>query len=131
MFCLETFESQVCAVMEALVDAAVAELDRLLDQVSSGADAAAAQRRSAPAPGKTMRTEDREERRRLNKDIKAQFASLMKSCTEGVVQKISMLLRMSICEAEDGLPAEKVSRLNDQTKAGRVSRPIKQCQVLC
>uniref|UniRef100_A0A3Q3KVL5 C2H2-type domain-containing protein n=2 Tax=Mastacembelus armatus TaxID=205130 RepID=A0A3Q3KVL5_9TELE len=32
---------------------------------------------------------------------------------------------MSICEAEDGLPAEKVSRLNDQTKAGRVSRPIK------
>ncbi|XP_029025443.1 oocyte zinc finger protein XlCOF6-like [Betta splendens] len=112
MFSLETFQNQISAVMDALVESAVAELSRLLDVM-------AAQQRSAAAPEEAAVKSDGaapEQRLRLNSDMTNHFASLMKSWTSGAAQKISMMLKVSVCEAEDGAAEGNRVRPNDKLK---------------
>ncbi|KAK2818873.1 hypothetical protein Q5P01_024434 [Channa striata] len=113
MFSLETVQTQISAVMETLVEAAVTELSRLLDECTANVMAARhtsvkdeEMERAATAP---------EERRQCNKDITNHFASLMESWTRGALEKISLMLKVSMCEAEDAPAAEKRPRLNDET----------------
>ncbi|XP_040915707.1 gastrula zinc finger protein XlCGF26.1-like isoform X2 [Toxotes jaculatrix] len=124
MFSVETFQSQICAVMESLVEAAVAELSRLLEgHWANGM--APAQRRSAPAALTAVKHEEEEEeseepapeeRQQFNKAITNQFAVLMGAWTKGAVEKIALMLRVSMCEAEDGPAAEQRAGPNDKTK---------------
>ncbi|XP_070707259.1 zinc finger protein 354A-like [Pempheris klunzingeri] len=134
MFSLETFESQISAVMETLVEAAVTELSRLLEKCS--ADAMAAEQRSAPG----LKDEEEEsevtppeERQQFNKAVTIHFASLMETWAKGAVGKLLTVLKVSMCEAEDGPAAEQRAELNDEInhtsmklKAGRVAGPKKQ-----
>ncbi|XP_030292122.1 zinc finger protein 235-like isoform X2 [Sparus aurata] len=120
MLSLETFENQVSAVMDTLVKAAVTELGTLLDKCS--ANAMAARQRSAPAPVTPLETEKEEEseatapegRRQFNEAITTQFASLMAAWAKGAVEKMLMILKVSMCEAEDVPAAEQ--RLSYKTK---------------
>lgn len=62
---LETFEREISAVMETLVEAAVTELSRLLDKC-----VVVVQHRYPPPPETlTAVTDEEEERQRFNKDI--------------------------------------------------------------
>ncbi|XP_034752712.1 oocyte zinc finger protein XlCOF6-like isoform X3 [Etheostoma cragini] len=117
MFSLETFESQLSALMESVVGVAVTELSRLL------ANGMAAQERSAAAPGPPMKSEEEEsevtppeEMHLCNKAITTQFAALMESWTKGAVEKILMMLKVSLCEAEDGPAAERRAGLTNKTR---------------
>ncbi|XP_031133444.2 oocyte zinc finger protein XlCOF6-like isoform X2 [Sander lucioperca] len=135
MFSLETFESQISALMETVVDAAVTELSRLLANVN----VMAAQQRAAATPEPAMKSEEEEsevtppeEKHLRNKAITKQFASLMESWTKGAVEKILKMLKVSMCEAEDGPAAEQRAGLNNKTrqtsmkpKAGQVAGPKK------
>lgn len=65
-----------------------------------------------------------------------QFASLMEAWTKGAVEKILMMLKVSMCEAEGGPAAEQRPGLSDETKqmsvkpkAGRVAGPKKRKSV--
>ncbi|XP_035524038.1 zinc finger protein 883-like [Morone saxatilis] len=139
MFSLETLEAQLSAVMETLVKGAAAELSTLLDQYqcSANAKAPAAKQRSVPAtvtlsPMKTEEEESEvtppEERRQCNKAITKQFASLMEAWAKGAVEKIVIMLKASMCEAEDGpaAPSDKTKQTSMKTRSGRVARPQKQ-----
>ncbi|XP_041826717.1 oocyte zinc finger protein XlCOF6-like isoform X3 [Melanotaenia boesemani] len=134
MLSLEIFESRICAVMKALVEAAVAELGRLLNECS--ANAVAAQHRSAAALMTVSKslvimkevTPPQEEQQFL-KDITRQFASLMEACTRNVVEKILLMMKVSMCELP---PAEQRARPNDEIqqtstspKATQISEPSK------
>ncbi|KAF3702305.1 Zinc finger protein 234 Zinc finger protein 269 Zinc finger protein HZF4 [Channa argus] len=121
MFSLETVQTQISAVIETLVEAAVTELSRLLDECS--ANVMAAQHRSAPPGRETSERNEGmqrevtapEERRQYNKHITNHFASLMESWTKGALEKISVMLKVSMCEAEDGPSVDRRPRLNDET----------------
>ncbi|XP_060917730.1 zinc finger protein 883-like [Labrus mixtus] len=136
MLSLETLESQVAVVMETVVEAAVTELRRLLDLCSANVKTTAAEERSAPA----VKDEEQRERQvtppednKYYKDLTNQFVSLMSAWTKSAAEKILMMLKVSLCEAEDGAAAEQ--RLTDETnqtsvklkatKAGRVAGPKK------
>ncbi|KAK9532813.1 hypothetical protein VZT92_010180 [Zoarces viviparus] len=133
MFSLETFESQISAVMETEVHAAVTELSRLLDECSSSANVVmAAQQRAAPATVSDVKREENESgvTHPFNKAITDQFASLMETWTKGAVQKILTVLKVSMCEAEDGPAAEQragpigeTKQPSTRPKAGRVAGP--------
>ncbi|GLD56721.1 zinc finger protein 436-like protein, partial [Lates japonicus] len=135
MYSVETFERQIFAVMETLVDAAVSELGRLLEEhwAESVMATAAAQQRSAPAAETAVKSEEEErEVTQSNKAITNKFASLMEAWTKVAVEKISMMLKVSMSEAEDGLAVEQRVESNDKTKqtsmkprAGRRVRPKK------
>ncbi|XP_010741071.2 oocyte zinc finger protein XlCOF6 [Larimichthys crocea] len=130
MFSLQCAESQISALMETLVKAAVTELSALLDE------ATAAQRRPAPAAvapmkdGEGREVTTLEERQHFNKDITNQFASLMEVWAKGAVEKILMMLKVSVCEAEDSPATEQRAGLGPKTKrtrtkAGQVAGPKK------
>ncbi|KAL7376288.1 hypothetical protein ABVT39_004639 [Epinephelus coioides] len=135
MFSLETFERQISAVMETVVEAAVTELGRLLEKRS--ANVMAAQQRSAPLTTSEEEEEEEEsevtpqcERHLFNKAITNQFASLMQALTKSAVDKVLMMLKVSLCEAEDGSAAEgeqraglnnKVAQTNMNPAAGQVA----------
>lgn len=72
MFTLETFERQLSAVMETLVEAAVTELGRLLTESS------AARQRSAPAavPARMREAAPAERRQHLQVDVTVTRAPL-------------------------------------------------------
>lgn len=56
-----------------------------------------------------------------------QFASLMEAWARDAVEKIVMMLRVSMCEAEDGPPAgEQRAELCDDTKQASVKRKARQ-----
>ncbi|TMS08396.1 Zinc finger protein 778 [Larimichthys crocea] len=116
MFSLQCVESQISALMETLVKAAVTELSALLDE------ATAAQRRPAPAAvapmkdGEGREVTTLEERQHFNKDITNQFASLMEVWAKGAVDKILMMLKVSVCEAEDSPATEQRAGLGPKTK---------------
>ncbi|XP_044190559.1 oocyte zinc finger protein XlCOF6-like isoform X1 [Thunnus albacares] len=123
MFSLDTFESQISAVMETLVASAVSELRRLLDEYS--ANVVSAQSCSAPA----VKTEESEvtatlpeERQQFNGAVTSHFAALMETWTKCAVEKISMIVKVSICEAEGSRAADQMSRLDDKKK----QRSVKQ-----
>ncbi|XP_038590122.1 zinc finger protein 436-like [Micropterus salmoides] len=126
---LETFEREISAVMETLVEAAVTELSRLLDKC-----VVVVQHRYPPPPETlTAVTDEEEERQRFNKDIMNQFVSLMEARTKDAVGKILMMLKVSMCGAEDGPATIQTAGLNDKTKqtsmkpkTGRVAGPKKQ-----
>ncbi|TKS84160.1 hypothetical protein D9C73_019073 [Collichthys lucidus] len=114
--------------METLVKAAVKELSALLDE------ATAAQRRPAAAAvapmkdGEGREVTSLEERQHFNKDITNQFASLMEVWAKGAVEKILMMLKVSVCEAEDSPATEQRAGLGPKTKrtrtkAGQVAGP--------
>ncbi|XP_029372472.1 oocyte zinc finger protein XlCOF6-like [Echeneis naucrates] len=124
MFSMETVERQTAAVLKGLLEAALAELGALLDRYWADGSAAA-------------KTEDRgvcpPEQRHFSTTITNQFALLMKGWTKGAVEKILMILKASMCEAQDGPTAEQRVGLNNKTKqtgqgptAGRGARPRKQ-----
>uniref|UniRef100_UPI0037E72A82 oocyte zinc finger protein XlCOF6-like n=1 Tax=Semicossyphus pulcher TaxID=241346 RepID=UPI0037E72A82 len=124
---LETLEIQISAVMDSVVEAAVTELRKLLDQ--SSANVNAAQQRSAPAPGTLTFTsvkneedendasplEDQQQFHKAN-----QFASLMASWTKGAVEKIMMMLKVFVCEAEFGAPSQQRAAPNVEKKQRRM-----------
>ncbi|KAG8010880.1 Zinc finger protein 16 [Nibea albiflora] len=93
--------------METLAKAAVTELSALLEKATT------TQHRPAPPAAAPMKDEEerevtpQEERERLNKNITNQFASLMDAWAKGAVEKILMMLKMSVCEAEDGPAASR------------------------
>ncbi|XP_073334116.1 uncharacterized protein [Pagrus major] len=136
MLSLETFETRISAVMDTLVTAAVTELSTLLDKCS--ANAMAAQHRSAPAPVTPVKTEEEESdatppegRRQFNEAITNQFASLMAAWSKGAVEKMLMILKVSLCEAEDVPAAEqrlsyKRKQMRVKPKAEQVVGPKKQ-----
>ncbi|XP_034048559.1 oocyte zinc finger protein XlCOF6-like [Thalassophryne amazonica] len=93
MLSLEIFESEVFAVMETLVEAAVTEVRRLLEEKRRGC--------STPA----LKTDEGESED--SEAMTTQFASLMKTWTKGAVEKISMLLTVSMGQCECGAVAEK------------------------
>ncbi|XP_033502292.2 uncharacterized protein LOC117269412 [Epinephelus lanceolatus] len=138
MFSLETFERQISAVMETVVEAAVTELGRLLEKRS--ANVMAAQQRSAPLTKSEEGEEEEEEeesevtpqgeRHLFNKVITNQFASLMEALTRSAVDKVLMMLKVSLCEAEDSPAAEgeqraglnnEVTQTNMNPAAGQVA----------
>lgn len=62
--------------------------------------------------------------------LQNQFAALMEAWTKDAVEKISMMLKVSLPEAEDGPAAEQRAGLNDEMrqtsvkpKAGPGARP--------
>ncbi|KAM7369328.1 hypothetical protein PAMP_013603 [Pampus punctatissimus] len=115
MLSLDTLESDISAVMEALRAAALSELRRLLDECS--ANEVSAQRRSAPA----VKSEE-EERPRFNGAVMSHFAAFMETWTKGAVEKISMILKVSTCEAEGSRAAEQRTELVDKKKQESVKR---------
>ncbi|XP_071390196.1 oocyte zinc finger protein XlCOF6-like isoform X1 [Centroberyx affinis] len=140
MFSHETFQTQMSAVMEALVEAAVTEIRRLLDECS----AMAMQRCSALTSHVTFVKNEEEESemtllegtQQFNKAMTSQFTSLMETWSKAAVEKMSVMLKVSMGEAEPASAAKKRTRLNDKTtrkrvkpKAGRVDGPKKQSPV--
>ncbi|KAM8744393.1 uncharacterized protein AB9X84_018374 [Acanthopagrus schlegelii] len=109
MLSLETFETQVSAVMDTVVKAAVTELGTLLDKCS--ANAMAARQRSAPAPVTP------EGRLQFHEAITTQFASLMEAWAKGAVEKMLMILKVSMCEAEDAPAAGRKQELHTEEPA--------------
>ncbi|XP_037609534.1 oocyte zinc finger protein XlCOF6-like [Sebastes umbrosus] len=141
MLRLETFESQISALMESVVEAAVTELSRLLEEslISSvnNINIISAAPVTLPAAVKSEEEESQvtppKEIHQLYEAITNQFASLMEAWTKGAVEKILMMLKVSMCEAEGGPAAEQRPGLSDETKqmsvklkAGRVAGPKKQ-----
>ncbi|XP_023138085.2 oocyte zinc finger protein XlCOF6-like [Amphiprion ocellaris] len=120
----ETLEGQIWAVMETVAEAAVAELRRLLEESS----AAAARQHSAAATAAEVKREEEgsevvlpEDRRHFNEHLTNQFASLMKTWTRGAVEKISLMLKMSTCEAEDVPAAEQTAGLDGEMEQTRTN----------
>ncbi|XP_069559807.1 oocyte zinc finger protein XlCOF6-like [Brachyistius frenatus] len=101
----EPLEAQISAMMDALVEAAVTELGRLLEE-------------SEPTPP--------EDRRPFNKRITDQFASLMEAWAKGAADKISLMLKVSMCAA-DG--EQRVELSDASLKAGQTSSPGKKSAV--
>ncbi|XP_068430550.1 zinc finger protein 345-like isoform X2 [Clinocottus analis] len=136
MLSLETLESQISALMEAEVEAALTELRRLLEDCS----AMAAQQRAAAAAVSEVKSEDHEsevtpaeERRPFNEAVTDQFASLMEIWTKGAVRKILTMLKAFVSDAEDGPAAHRMSGADGETKqasakprAGQVAGPKSQ-----
>ncbi|XP_026194650.1 oocyte zinc finger protein XlCOF6-like [Anabas testudineus] len=129
MFTLEIFQSQLSTVMETLVAAAVTELSRLLDQC--WANVMADQHRAAAAQVALMSVKNEEaerevtpaeERRRFNTNITNQFATLMESWTKGAVQKISMMLKVSMCEEMNEKMNQRSAEQKSVYSAGRRCR---------
>ncbi|XP_041816313.1 oocyte zinc finger protein XlCOF6-like [Chelmon rostratus] len=127
MISLKTIESQISAVLESLVKAAVAELSTLVDQCS--ANAMAAQHGCAQAPVTPVKNKEEESeaappegRQQFNTNITSQFASLMETWAKGAVEKILIMLKVSMSEAEDDPASEGGQRagLSDGTKQTRV-----------
>ncbi|KAM9338389.1 uncharacterized protein ABDE67_017947 [Symphorus nematophorus] len=126
MLSVEALESQICAVMETVVTAAVTELSSLLERSSANVNAMAAQRqqhRSAAASNTSVKHEEEEsevtpaeDRQRLNEAMTKQFASLMETWAKDAVEKLLMMLKVSMCEAEDGPAAEQRAELRDEMK---------------
>ncbi|XP_029921998.1 oocyte zinc finger protein XlCOF6-like [Myripristis murdjan] len=141
MFSHETFQTQMSSVMEALVQAAVTELRRLLDECS----AMAVQRCSHVPCVKSEEEEEEEEEgevtlqegtQQFNKAMTSKFASLMETWTKGAVEKMSLMLKASMAEGKPGAAAEKVGELKDKptqkrvkAKAGRADGSKKQSPV--
>ncbi|KAF7645769.1 hypothetical protein LDENG_00198430 [Lucifuga dentata] len=126
MLSLETLQTDVSAVLEALVEAAVLEMSRLLEECSARA---AQHRDTAPKHG-----EEERENRGFKKAMTSQFASLMETWTRAAVEKILLMLKVSM--GGDEPAAEKTMDLNEKTtkrsiklKTGRVAGPKKQLQV--
>ncbi|KAM4635663.1 uncharacterized protein ACJ7VT_010515 isoform 2-T7 [Polymixia lowei] len=128
------------AVMEALVEAAVSEMRRLLDECSS----VAMQRCSALTSHVTFVKNEEEDdemtllegTQQFNKAMTSQFSSLMETWTKAAVEKMSMMLKMSMAESESGPAAKQRSRVKDKTtpkkirpRARRVDGPTKQLPV--
>ncbi|XP_076615021.1 uncharacterized protein LOC143338477 isoform X2 [Chaetodon auriga] len=141
MLSLDTIETQISAVLESLVKAAVTELSSLLDKCS--ANTMAAQHGCAPAPVTPVKNKEESEvtppegRQQFNKAITNQLASLMEAWAKGAVEKILIMLKISMSEAVDGPAAEEEQRAGlsgemKQTsvkpKAGRVAGNKKQEQ---
>ncbi|XP_023255750.1 zinc finger protein 260-like isoform X2 [Seriola lalandi dorsalis] len=142
MFSVETFQSHICAIMKALVEAGVTELSGLLEQHWANV-MAAARYRSAPAAETVVKSEEEEEgevtppeqRQQFNTAITNQFALLMEALTKAAVEKILMILKVSMCEAQGGPAAEQRPGLNNKTQqtskkptGGRGARPKKQSE---
>ncbi|XP_029299867.1 oocyte zinc finger protein XlCOF6-like [Cottoperca gobio] len=134
---LETFETQISILMDTVVGEAVTELGRLLDKCSG--NVVSAQHTSSPAEVTATKSEEEERevttaegRRLFNGAITNQFASFMEAWTKGALAKILMMLKVSMCEAEDGPAAEQRAGLSETTqtsmelRAGRVAGPKKQ-----
>uniref|UniRef100_A0A3Q1GAL6 Oocyte zinc finger protein XlCOF6-like n=1 Tax=Acanthochromis polyacanthus TaxID=80966 RepID=A0A3Q1GAL6_9TELE len=116
----EMLEGRIRAVMETVAEAAVADLRRLLEESS----AVAAQQRSAAATAaeeESSQVASPEDRRHFNERLTNQFASLMKTWTRGAVEKISMILKMSRCEAEDVPAAEQTAGLDGEMEETRTN----------
>ncbi|XP_042365925.1 oocyte zinc finger protein XlCOF6-like isoform X2 [Plectropomus leopardus] len=131
MLTAETLECQISAVMQTVAEAAVAELGRLLEKCS--VKVVTVQQRADPDTGTVRRSAAALPRdtHLINTLITNQFASLMEALTKSAVDKILMMLKVSMCEAEDGRAAEgeQSAGLDDQMgrmKAGHVAEPEKQ-----
>ncbi|KAK0148649.1 Oocyte zinc finger protein XlCOF6 [Merluccius polli] len=114
MFSHETFQRQMSTVMEVLVDAAVSEMSRLLDECSS------------PTSHKdAVKEESRdvtEEGTHFTNPSTSKFASLMETWTKEAVEKIAAMLRLSL--GQDG-PHEKITTPR-RAKAKTADGPTKQ-----
>ncbi|KAF6724397.1 hypothetical protein FQA47_016422 [Oryzias melastigma] len=108
MSSLETFQSQLCSVMESLSGAAMAELGRLLKQ--SSADVW-----TGPAvdPVMVAGREGERDRQQLVQKITDWFASFMEAWTKDAVASILKMLKSSECQVS---PAEQSKRLKIRTK---------------
>ncbi|XP_019962376.2 zinc finger protein 260-like [Paralichthys olivaceus] len=112
MLRVEALEPQLRAVMETLVEAAVTELRRLMEEERANVRTAAALQRSAPAAVK--REEEGEE-----ESLQSQFAALMETWTKAAVEKILTILKVSMCEAEEE------PELNDKSNQSNVKPTAK------
>ncbi|KAK1884118.1 Zinc finger protein 16, partial [Dissostichus eleginoides] len=120
---LETLETQICALMDTMVEEAVAELGRLL----------AAQQCPSPATVCAVKSEEEErevtppgERHLCDNTITNQFASLMEARTRAAVEKILTLLKVSLCEAAEQRAGRKdENKQKKKRKAGQVAAPKK------
>ncbi|XP_029940580.1 zinc finger protein 883-like isoform X2 [Salarias fasciatus] len=90
MSSLEALESQMCAAVRTLVGAAVAELGRLLEQRSANAANEDEEKQGAKAALC----------RSINAHIK-QFESFLEEWSRNTVEKISLMFKVFVCEAED------------------------------
>ncbi|KAM3874395.1 uncharacterized protein ACN63O_001370 [Diretmus argenteus] len=126
--------------MEALVEATVTEMRRLLDESS----AVAMQRCSALTSHVTFVKNEEQDNdvtlvegtRQFNTAMMSKFAALMETWTKGAVEKMSMMLKVSMAEDDPGPAAKKRARLKDKTtlksaktKARRVDGPKKQSPI--
>ncbi|XP_062290683.1 zinc finger protein 883-like [Scomber scombrus] len=122
MLSLDTLERQISAVVDTLVAVAVSELRRLLNECS--ANVVSAQSCTTPA----VKTEEEcvvappEERQQFNRAVTSQFAALLETWTKGAVKKISMILKVSTCEAEGSPAAEQRAGLVDKKKQCSVTQ---------
>lgn len=103
MFSLETFQNQVSAVMDALVESAVAELSRLLDERSG--NVMAAEQRCAAAPGETAVKSEELVSDGANKDMTASHAHT--SCKTTLPMSPSFVV--SVVTAAQALTSELAS----------------------
>ncbi|CAJ1070856.1 zinc finger protein 771-like [Xyrichtys novacula] len=143
MLSLETLESQISVVMETVAEAAVTELRRLLDLSSANLKNTAERKRSSPATlpetlggvkseEQESQVTPQEDRQQLHKTITTQFTSLMAAWTKEAVEKILMLLKVSLCEADNGLnDKDKQSTEPKAASAGRVTSSKKHLRRSC
>ncbi|RVE65510.1 hypothetical protein OJAV_G00117380 [Oryzias javanicus] len=108
MASLETFQRQLCSVMDSLSGAAVAELGRLLKQ--SSADVWFG---PAVDPVLVAGSEGERDRQQLVQRITDWFASFMEAWTKDAVENILKMLKSSECQVS---PAEQSEGLNIRTK---------------
>ncbi|XP_028273868.1 oocyte zinc finger protein XlCOF6-like isoform X2 [Parambassis ranga] len=129
MLTVDTFEGQISAVMEILVEAAVTEFSRLLDGCLAN-DAQV----SAAAPVTDVKSEEERRQasppvdgRKFSEDIKKQLASLLETLTKSAVSKITKMLKESLedvpaAEQSAGLPV-KTEPANINPEAWKISKP--------
>ncbi|XP_061589472.1 zinc finger protein 260-like isoform X2 [Cololabis saira] len=110
MLHLDTFETRMRIVMEALAEAAVVELCRLVSQFSANSAAAGARAGETGETGATWSPAPGEQRSIT--DIRNQFSSLMEAFSRGAMEKILMILKVSMCEAS---PVEQRAALDDES----------------
>ncbi|XP_030211088.1 oocyte zinc finger protein XlCOF6 [Gadus morhua] len=122
MFSHEIFQTQMSSVMAAVVEAAVSELSRLLDECAT----MTSKRCSSPTSHNmiVIKAENgiTEEGTQFINPLTRKFASLMETWTKEAVEKIAAMLRMSL--AEDGLLEKKT--LPRRAKSKTAGGPTKQ-----